>query len=70
MVSVPRPSYPYPSSSLILPLIFLVFLTLHLLHLVLNWKREPATVPRWVRGLLRVRWDLAVGLLGASWRQF
>ena len=31
----------------------------------------PATVPGlWVKGLSSVRWDLVVGLSGASWKQF
>ena len=32
---------------------------------------HPATVPGlWVRGILNMRWDLAVGPSVASWKQF
>ena len=39
---------------------------------VIYWpSAHPATVPGWwVRGLLSVRWDLVVGLSGASWSKF
>ena len=39
---------------------------------VIYWpSAHPATVPGWwVRGLLSVRWDLVVGISGASWNKF
>ena len=41
-------------------------------RVITEWpSAHPAIVPGlWVRGLLSVRWDLVVGLSGASWRQF